>query len=60
MLRTRLLVLSDMQTHTSRYFIKTPVMQNTQIGWQAATCVSQVLTGSSESCQTENELCVCK
>lgn len=42
-------VFSDMQTHTSRYFIKPPVIQNTQMGWQAATCVFQVLTDSSET-----------
>lgn len=41
-------VSSYMQTYTSRYFIKSPVIQSTQTGWQAATCVSQVLTDSSE------------
>lgn len=47
-------VLRHANTHTSRYFTKTPVIQNTQIGWQAATCVSQVLTDSKTmSCQTE-------
>lgn len=65
MLRTRLLVFSDMQTHTSRYFIKTPVIQNTQIGWQAATCVclrpSQTLVRRQDDVLPDrNELCVCK
>lgn len=48
MLPTHLPVSWHMQTHTSSYSIKTPVIQSTQIGWQAATCVSWVLTDSSE------------
>lgn len=37
-------------THLSCW-IKTPVIQNTQTGWQAATCVSQVLSVFSSRLQ---------
>ena len=56
-------------THTQSCWIKTPVIQNTQTGWQPATCVSQVLSVFRQQAPVSrqddeppdrNELCVCK